>query len=155
MNDDMRASQEPVQELVAFRVAGQDFCIEIMSVREIRGWTQTTVLPHAPVHVNGVINLRGSVVPVMDLSECLGFGQSSPGPRHVIIIAVISNQTVGLLAEEVSDILTFHDMKRQAVPNVGAEQVRACICEVITAQDRMLRKIDLTRMLPRLGRDAA
>jgi len=139
------------REVVAFRVAGQDFCIDIMSVREIRGWTETTILPHAQRFVKGVINLRGSVVPVVDLSERLGLGMTDPGPRDVIIITVIGTQTIGLLAAVVLDILTVNDETLQPVPEIVAESARAYISGVVVIGDKMIRKIDLTRVLPASG----
>ena len=60
---------------------------DIMAVREIRGWTPATPLPHAPAYVRGVINLRGAVLPIVDLAERLGLGAAAPTPRHVIIVA--------------------------------------------------------------------
>lgn len=146
---------EPGREAVAFRVAGQDFCIDIMSVREIRGWTETTMLPHAQRSVKGVINLRGSVVPVVDLSERLGLGTIQPGPRHVIIITVIGDQTVGLLAEVVSDILSVSDNALQPVPDIASESSRGYLSGVLVMGERMIRKIDLTRILPAPGRELA
>jgi purine-binding chemotaxis protein CheW len=90
-------------DVVAFKLAEQDFCIDIGLVREIRGWAPTTVLPHAPEYVKGVINLRGSVVTVVDLSARLGFGAAEPSQRHVVIIAMHAGRVVGLLADLVSD----------------------------------------------------
>ena len=104
---DPAVSQSGHRELVTFRVGNQDFCIDIMLVREIRGWTPATILPHAPSYVLGVINLRGSVVPIVDLSARLGLQASVPDDRHVIVIAVIENQTVGFLVNSVSDIISI------------------------------------------------
>ena len=61
------------RELIAFAVGEQEFCIDVMSVREIRGWTPATVLPHSQSFVRGVINLRGAVLPIVDLAVRLGF----------------------------------------------------------------------------------
>jgi len=155
MLDELTGTRTIDREVVAFRVAGQDFCIDIMSVREIRGWTETTILPHAQRYVKGVINLRGSVVPVVDLSERLGLGMIEPGPRHVIIITVIGTQTIGLLAEVVSDILTVNDDSMQPVPDIASESARAYISGVLITQDKMIRRIDLSRVLPPKGREPA
>jgi purine-binding chemotaxis protein CheW len=140
---------------VAFRVAGQDFCFDIMSVREIRGWTETTTLPHAQSYVKGVINLRGSVVPVVDLSDRLGFGPTDPCARHVIIITVVDGQTIGLLADVVSDILAVSEAAMHAVPEMVSDQVKAFISGVVLVEDRMIRRLDLTRVVPRAGLEAA
>ena len=93
-------------EFVAFRVGAQDFCVDIMGVREIRGWTPATPLPHAPPFVRGVINLRGAVLPIVDLAMRFGLGLTEPTPRSVIIVVHVHQQIVGLLVDAVSDILT-------------------------------------------------
>lgn len=82
-------------EIVCFTVEDRDFSIEISHVLEIRGWTSTTTLPHAPDFVVGMMNLRGTVLPVVDLSLRLGFGKTEPGKRHVIIIAQIDHKIIG------------------------------------------------------------
>ncbi len=135
-------------EVVTFRIADQDYCFDLKSVREIRGWTETTRLPHAQACVKGVINLRGSVVPVVDLSERLGFGPSEPGARHVIIIAVVGSQTVGLLADVVSDILTVYDSDLHPVPPIVDDIVRTYISGMLIVDGRMIRKMNLDRIVP-------
>lgn len=136
-------------DVVAFKLADQDFCIDIGLVREIRGWTPTTVLPHAPHYVRGVINLRGSVVTVVDLSARLGFGPTETSQRHVVIIAMHEGRVVGLLADLVSDIVTVEDEHMQAVPDIASDPAREYITAMITFEDgRILRKIDLAQLLP-------
>lgn len=142
-------------ELVAFRVAGQDFCVNIMSVREIRGWTPTTILPHAPPYVCGVINLRGSVVPIIDLANRLGLGAIEPTVRHVIIIAILGDKTVGLLVEAVSDILSVASDAIQPTPEIASQDARGFIEGVIAQDDRMIRMIELENVLPARLREAA
>ena len=148
-------TSKTMQEVVAFRVSGQDFCFDLKSVREIRGWTETTILPHAQPYVKGVINLRGSVVPVVDLSERLGLGATDPGPRHVIIITVLNQRTVGLLADVVSDILTVSETDIQPIPDMVDEAVRRFISGVLVLDDRMIRKMDLAMIIPSDTRNVA
>lgn len=136
-------------DVIAFKLTDQDFCIDIGLVREIRGWSPTTVLPHAPAYVRGVINLRGSVVTVVDLSARLGFGPSEPTHRHVVIIAMHEGRVVGLLADLVSDIVTISDDSIQAVPDIASDPAHEFISGMITFDDgRILRKIDLMQLLP-------
>lgn len=78
------------RELISFRIGAQEFCVDIMAVREIRGWTPATPLPHSPAYVRGVINLRGAVLPIVDLAERLGLPPSTPTQRHVIIVAQVA-----------------------------------------------------------------
>lgn len=140
-----------IRELVSFRVGQQDYCVDIMTVREIRGWTPATVLPHAPAYVMGVINLRGAVVPIVDLAARLGLGSLAPSTRHVIIIAVIDGQTVGLLVDAVSDILGVAPDTIQPTPGLAADATKAFVEGVIAIDNRMLRLIDLEAVLPSRG----
>jgi purine-binding chemotaxis protein CheW len=118
-----------------------------MSVRDIRGWTPTTPLPHSSPYVKGVINLRGAVLPVVDLAARLGFQPTEPSARHVIIIAQVGSQTVGLLVDAVSDILTVASGSIQATPNVASELARAFMKGVIAMEGRMLSLIALDSVL--------
>ena len=134
-------------ELIAFRLGGQEFCLDIMSVRDIRGWTPTTPLPHSSPYVKGVINLRGAVLPVVDLADRLGFEPAEPSERHVIIITQVGNQTIGLLVDAVSDILTVNSASIQATPNVASELARAFMKGVIAMEGRMISLIALDNVL--------
>lgn len=135
-------------ELIAFRLGGQEFCVDIMSVRDIRGWTQTTPLPHSPDYVKGVINLRGSVLPVIDLAARLGFRTTEPTARHVIIVTQVENQSVGLLVEAVSDILTINAAAIQPTPDVASELARMFMRGVLAIEGRMISLISLDCVLP-------
>lgn len=104
--DEPQADKTQRRELIAFRIGAQEFCVDIMSVREIRGFTPATVLPRAPSFVRGVINLRGAVLPIVDLAARLGFPATDPTVRHVIMVVQVERQVVGLLVDAVLDILT-------------------------------------------------
>ena len=139
------------RELVTFRVGEQDFCIDIVYVREIRSWTPATVLPHAPEYVLGVINLRGAIVPIVDLARRLGLPKTALSDRHVIVIAVVAEQTVGFLVDAVSDIIGVPPAAIQPTPDVTAQTTRTFIQGVIARDDRMLRLIDIGAVLPPLA----
>lgn len=136
-------------ELIAFRLGGQEFCVDIMSVRDIRGWTQTTPLPHSPDYVKGVINLRGSVLPVIDLAARLGFAPTEPTARHVIIVTQVANQSVGLLVEAVSDILTIGADAIQPTPDVASDLARLFMRGILAIEGRMISLISLDCVLPK------
>ena len=136
------------RELIAFRVGRQEFCINVMTVREIRGWTVATMLPRAPRYVRGVINLRGAVLPIVDLAVRLGLPSSEPTARNVIIVVQIAQQQIGLLVDAVSDILTADEKFIQPAPDVASELVRSFVKGLLPVEGRMISLISLDQVLP-------
>jgi purine-binding chemotaxis protein CheW len=106
------------RQYITFIANGQEFAANIMAIREIRGWTDTTPLPHVPHYVRGVINLRGNVLPVVDLKARLDLGMTDATPKHVIIVVAEGNHTTGVLVEAVSDIITLSTADIQPPPDV-------------------------------------
>jgi len=135
------------REFIAFRVGVQEFCIDIMSVREIRGWTPATALPHAPSYVRGVINLRGSVLPVVDLAERLGFPPTDASARQVIIVVQVGAQIIGLLVDAVSDILTLTTETIQPTPEVASASVKFFVLGMLAIDGRMIGVIELDSVM--------
>ena len=144
-----------VTELMAFRIGVQEFCVDIVSVREIRGWTPATALPHSPPFVRGVINLRGVVLPIVDLAARLGLAPVEPTSRHVIIVAQVGKQIVGLLVDAVSEILTVTDDMVQPTPEVASEMAKTFVRGVLAINQRMISLIALDEILPKTLREAA
>jgi len=136
------------RELMAFRIGEQEFCVDIMAVREIRGWTPATPLPRTPGYMKGVINLRGAVLPIIDLSGRFGLGDTEPSARHVIMVVHIGGRTVGLLVDPVSDILQRTGDEVQPTPDVAADEVKAFVKGIFAIDGRMISLIALDRILP-------
>ncbi len=146
-------SRRPTEvEFVTFFTGGQSFSIDITQVREIRRWTSATPLPHAPKEVLGVLNLRGSVIPIYDLAVRFGLEPTKDNGRAVVVIAAHGNQTVGLLVEAVSEILSVEADRIQEVPNLRSEATRQNITGVILLGDSMTRVIDLGAVIGSDGR---
>jgi purine-binding chemotaxis protein CheW len=155
MTEHANAGAAGTRELIAFRIGTQEFCIDIMSIREIRGWTPATPLPKAPGFVRGVINLRGTVLPIVDLAVRLGFMPSEPTARHAIMVSQIGQQIVGLLVEGVSDIFTVSDSDIQPTPDVASDMAKKFVRGVIAIDGRMISLISLNAVLPALEMEAA
>jgi purine-binding chemotaxis protein CheW len=143
------------RELMAFRIGAQEFCVDIMAVREIRGFTPATPLPQSPSFVRGVINLRGAVLPIIDLAARLGFGASETSARHVIMVVQVGQQAVGLLVDAVSDILTVSGESVQPTPDVASEMAKSFVRGVLAIDGRMISLIALDNVLPPLESEAA
>jgi purine-binding chemotaxis protein CheW len=144
-----------MKELISFRIGTQEFCVDIMAIREIRGWTAATALPQSPSFVKGVINLRGAVLPIVDLASRLGFESTEASDRNVIIVADIGGQVVGLLVDAVSDILTVTDDVIQPTPDVASDTAKTFVRGLIAMEGRMISLIGLERVLPDMELEAA
>ncbi len=143
------------RELLSFLVGGQDYCVDIMSVREIRGGTRPTPLPHAPRFMRGVINLRGTVLPIMDLACRLDLDTEIDRERNVIIVVADGERTVGLIVDAVSDILAVAEEDMQPPPDLKADSERSFISALTIVEDRMIRVLDLNAVLPLPSEEAA
>ena len=144
-----------LRELISFRIGAQEFCVDIMAVREIRGWTAATALPQSPSFVRGVINLRGAVLPIVDLAARRGFEGGETSDRSVIIVAQIGDQVVGLLVDAVSDILTVTNDVIQPTPEVASDTAKTFVRGLLAIDGRMISLIGLERVLPDLELVAA
>jgi len=112
-------------EMIAFRLHGQEFCVLTTTIREIRGWSPSTPLPYSPPDVLGVMNLRGSVIPIIDLSRKLGMPATVPNERSAIVVADVHTTVLGLLVDQVSDILTVKGNQIQPVPEIAHRSTEA------------------------------
>lgn len=133
-------------EIIAFRLNGQEFCVLTTTIREIRGWSPSTPVPHSPPDVIGVMNLRGLVIPIIDLSRKLGMPPTAPNDRSAIVVADVHNVVVGLLVDQVSDILTVRGDQIQALPEVAASFDRTFSDGIITHDHGMICFLNLARM---------
>lgn len=149
------ATNVAARELIAFRIGEQEFCVDIMSVREIRGWTPATPLPRAPGYMKGVINLRGAVLPIIDLGARFGLRTSEPSERHVIMVAHIGGRMVGLLVDAVSDIIQLTDEALQPTPDVASDQVKSFVKGLFALDGRLISLIELDRIIPEAEAEAA
>lgn len=130
------------RQLITFEVEAQTFGIDIMAIREIRAWTPTTRLPQVPHYVAGVVNLRGTVLPVVDLAARLGWRATEPTARHVIIVTQVAGQFRGLIVDSVSDIVTFPIDALQSPPATG-DAVIPFLEGLVSIDDRMVMVLDL------------
>ncbi|WP_147104907.1 chemotaxis protein CheW [Tateyamaria sp. syn59] len=142
-------------ELLTFKLGDQEYSLDIMSVREIRGWTKATPMPLAPSFMRGVINLRGTVLPVIDLAERLGLPKCGQNNRNVIIVVKHEGQMTGLLVDAVSDIVSLEAGDMQNPPDTGVRDGLSVIKSLTLIDDRMIRVLDLALVVTKAESDAA
>lgn len=141
------------QQFITFTLDGQEYGIDIMVVREIKGWAETTTIPNAPDYVRGVINLRGVIVPIFDLRSRFGMGRTNPSPMHVVIIVHTRGKTIGLLVDAVSDIITIEPDAVRPVPEMGLPTDDRFLDGLVAHGDRMVTLISLNGLFAHLRDD--
>lgn len=142
---DMRG--EDTQQFVSFTVGAEEYGIDIMQVREIKGWTEVTSLPNQPPHMRGVMNLRGVIVPIYDMRARFGQGLTDASPTHVVIIVQVHDKTVGILVDAVSDILTVRGDQISPIPEVEYSENARFLEGMVTMNDRMVAVMSLAKLI--------
>ena len=135
------------QQFLTFLLEEQEYGLEIFKIREIRGYAPITPIPNMPAHVRGVMDLRGTVLPVVDLRTKFRMPAVEPDKFTVIVIATVGEKTVGLLVDAVSDVLTVGlDAIREA-PDFGAAVDTRFINGVFQSKDRLAVALNLEELL--------
>jgi purine-binding chemotaxis protein CheW len=130
--------RDATMQVVSFKVGDESYGIDIQLVREIRAWSVTTQLPNTPQFVRGVINLRGIIVPILDLRARFGQGTTEPGTAHVVIVVAIGTRLSGILVDSVSDIVTLPKGDIKPVPTVEGSSASDCLEGLVTVNDQMI-----------------
>lgn len=140
-------------QFVTFHSGAQEYGADIMTIREIRGWTETTPLPHSPDYVRGVINLRGIVLPIVDLKARLGYSPTEASAKNVIVVVKCGGRTIGLLVDAVSDILTTTPGEIQPAPEMDRDPSSQFINGIAVLGDRMVTILDMENLTASLALD--
>src|SRR3981081_2085244 len=117
-SDIPRPAAAPSQ-LISFAIGNDQYGVDIMAVREIKGWAEITHLPKQPDYVRGVLNLRGVIVPIIDLRCRFGQGVTEATALHIVIIVQAGARSIGLLADRVLDIVSLDASQIQPVPRIA------------------------------------
>lgn len=133
-------------QFITFTVNNEEYGIDIMSVLEIKGWTETTRLPNQPEYLLGVLNLRGVIVPIMDLRYRFGGGKTQASSTNVIIIVSMQDRYIGILVDAVSDILTVSQNDIQDVPRIEGSRREHFLSGLVTIQGRMVAILELNSL---------
>jgi purine-binding chemotaxis protein CheW len=146
LGNESRAVAIPTQ-LISFAIGEDQYGVDIMAVREIKGWSEITHLPNQPDYVRGVLNLRGVIVPIVDLRCRFGQGLTQATPLHIVIIVQIAAKPIGLLADRVLDIVSLEESQVQPVPRIAHAQRANFLSGLVTIEGAMIALIDLQNLL--------
>ena len=134
-------------QLISFAIGEDQYGVDIMAVREIKGWTDITALPRQPDYVRGVLNLRGIIVPIIDLRCRFGQGLTQATALHIAIIVQIVGKPIGLLADRVLDIVSVDPSQIKPVPRVAQTLRLNFLSGLVTTDGAMIALIDLPNLL--------
>lgn len=146
MSDSKAASRR--KEFLSVRLGGQEYAIDICSIREIRGWIASTYLPFAPDYIKGMINLRGSILVVVDLARRLGFAKTEPNSASVVVVVESAGRSLGLLVDAVCDIINVTEDMRQTTPDTGSCVPKLYVDGVVMMESRIISILSVAAVVP-------
>ena len=142
------------RQVLTFCLGAETYGVDILRVQEIRGWSPVTRIPKSPTHVLGVLNLRGSIVPIVDLRVRFSLERAEFTPLTVIIVLSITTPNgrseFGLVVDSVSDVVDISTKDLKEAPNLGGKMNADFIQSLATVADRMLILLDVDALI---GRD--
>lgn len=142
-----QTSSGGTQELLTFTLGGEEYGIDILKVQEIRGYDAVTAIANTPDFIKGVINLRGIIVPIVDMRIKFQLGKAEYDQFTVVIILNVANRVVGMVVDGVSDVITLTPEQIRPAPEFGSAIDTQYVMGLGTVDERMLILVDIERLL--------
>jgi purine-binding chemotaxis protein CheW len=134
-------------EYLAFKLGDEEYGIDILKVQEIRGYENVTRIANAPEFIKGVINLRGIIVPIVDMRIKFNLGEPSYDQFTVVIILSIAGRVMGMVVDSVSDVTTLEPEQIRPAPQMGTALNTDYLIGLGTVEERMLILLDIERLM--------
>ena len=147
MSSSSNAATVPAAEFLTFALGSEEYGVDILKVKEIRGYDAVTRLPDAPDYIKGVINLRGTIVPVIDMRLKFRLERAEYTALTVMIVLNVADRVVGMVVDSVSDVVQLGAEQVRAVPEIGATIDRQFLTGIGTLDERMLILLDIERLM--------
>jgi purine-binding chemotaxis protein CheW len=150
------ATQEPHQQIglatdgsqyLTFSLGGELYGVDILRVQEIKGYTAVTKIPNTPPHIKGVLNLRGTIVPIVELRTKFGMPTIDYTMFTVIVVVVVQEKIMGLVVDSVSDVLNISKTDIQAPPEFGAKVDVSVLSGIGKSGDMLVSLLNIDRLL--------
>ena len=139
--------EQSASEYLTFRLGDEEYAIDILKVQEIRGYEPPTTIAYAPPFIKGVINLRGIIVPIVDLRIKFGLGTVEYTPFTVVIILNVAQRVIGIVVDSVSDVTSLTGGQIRQAPDFSASFDTKYILGLATVEKRMLIVTDIERLM--------
>ena len=141
------AAAKQANEFLTFTLGDEEYGVEILKVQEIRSYEEPTTIANAPAFIKGVVNLRGVIVPIVDMRIKFGLGSAEYNQFTVVIILNVAHRVVGMVVDGVSDVLTLSAEQIRPAPEFGASLDTQYIIGLGTVDERMLILMDIERLM--------
>lgn len=151
-NNDLTGSEsEDANQYLTFIMNGEEYGVDILCVQEIRGWEDSTPLPNSPPQIKGVINLRGTIVPIVDLRQCFGLQAIEYTAVTVVIVLKVESEdadrVMGIVVDAVSDVYSVSENDMRPAPDLGGKLESQFIKGLVTVNESMVILLEIANLL--------
>lgn len=151
MNEDLDFNQADTTQYLTFLLAGEEYGVDVLRVQEIKGWDSVTPIPNTPEFVKGVINIRGSIVPIVDLRIRFDLGNCEYTPTTVMIVLKVQGmeheRTLGIVVDAVSDVFVVNNSEIKPAPDFGSVVETEFVKGLVTMSDKMVILLEIDRLV--------
>jgi purine-binding chemotaxis protein CheW len=140
-------SREAAREVLVFVLGAEEYGVDILKVQEIRGYDKVTPIPSAPDYLKGVVNLRGIIVPIVDMRVKFRLAEVRYDQFTVVVILRIASRVIGLVVDGVSDVIALTASEVKEAPHLGSVVDSSFIAGLATQDDRMVLLLDIEKLL--------
>ena len=149
--DGLDVNSEHTDQFLTFIMADEEYGVDILCVQEIRGWEDATPLPNSPAHIKGVINLRGTIVPIIDLRQCFGMDSIEYTAVTVVIVLKVKmekgDRVMGIVVDAVSDVYTLSNQDMRPAPDLGSSIDTEFIKGLVNVNEKMVILLNINKLL--------
>ncbi len=150
-DNDSSPNDQMAGQFLTFMLSGEEYGVQILRVQEIKGWNTATVIPNVPEYILGVINLRGEIVPIMDMRRRFLLEETPYGPTTVVIVVKVTNedktQTVGLVVDAVSEVYRIEGINIQPPPDFGGVISSEFVQGLATVDEKMIILLEVDHLI--------
>ena len=141
------AVRESTREVLVFVLGKEEYAVDILKVQEIRGYEKVTPIPAAPAYLKGVVNLRGVIVPLVDMRVRFGLPEPRYDSTTVVVILRVASRVIGLVVDAVSDVVQLAPQDVKEAPALGSVVDASFVAGLATCDDRMILMLDIEKLL--------
>ena len=134
-------------QYLTFTLGQEEYGVEILKVQEIKGFSAITPIPNTPSYIKGVMNLRGTIIPVVDLRSKFGMSEAEYNQFTVIIVVTVGTKVMGVIVDAVSDVLNIPKSDIQETPDFGAQVEARFISGMAKAREKLVVLVDIDKVV--------